>query len=66
MIPTEPRGLENPVIRLESPAVAKTAPAQSIRFASEARLSGTEKNDIATTATAGGRFKKKAHRQEAY
>src|SRR5258707_15119252 len=56
----------NPVIRPPSPRVARAAPAQSTRFASGARLSGTEKEDIARTTAAAGRFRKNAQRQEAY
>src|SRR6266436_710870 len=56
----------NPVISPPSPTVARAAPAQSTRFASGARLSGTETKHIARTTDAAGRFRKNAQRQEAY
>src|SRR5438046_1695448 len=47
-------------------AVASNAPCQSSRFTSELRLSGTWRNEIATTAAASGTFIKKAQRHDAY
>src|ERR1700730_17922244 len=54
----------NPVTSPPSPAVAISAPNQSTRWTLEPRLSGTRQSEIATTATASGRFRKNAHRQE--
>src|SRR6266404_430497 len=55
----------NAVTTPPKPAVASSAPIQSIRLTLEPRLSGTRQNEIATTAPARGTLRKNAQRQEA-
>src|SRR6202012_1106761 len=54
-----------PVTTAPSPAVARIVPNQSICPAPLLRLCGIRQSEIATTATAIGRLRKNAHRQEA-
>src|ERR1700675_3519495 len=56
----------NPVTTPPRPAVANSAPSQSICWTLEPRLSGTCQNEIANTTLASGRFRKNAQRQEPY
>src|SRR5713226_7087763 len=55
----------NPTIKPPSPAVAISAPNQSMRPAVALRLSGIRQTEIAITATARGRLMKNTHRHEA-
>src|SRR5260370_24515716 len=55
----------NPTINPPTPAVATSAPSQSMRPAVALRLSGIRQTEIAITAAARGRLMKNTHRQEA-
>src|SRR5438445_8215368 len=54
----------NAVTTPPNPAVANSAPSQSICATLEPRLSGTRQNEIATTVHAMGTLRKNAQRQE--